>query len=138
MYQYILVPIDGSDTATLGLREAIKLARAGRGRIRLIHVVDERPVVSAPDGDAGGVVIAGLRSADAGVPVDSKLVEDLGGEVGSHIVQEARTWPADLIVCGTHGRRGIRRVVLGSAAEYVVRRSSVPVLLVPSRVPASA
>jgi nucleotide-binding universal stress UspA family protein len=151
MYQNILVPIDGSDTATLGLREAIKLASAGRGRIRLIHVVDERPVVSAPDGDAGGVVIAGLRSAgvsileeatavtrDAGVSVDSKLVEDLGGEVGSHIVQEARTWPADLIVCGTHGRRGIRRVVLGSAAEYVVRRSSVPVLLVPSRVPAGA
>jgi nucleotide-binding universal stress UspA family protein len=44
------------------------------------------------------------------------------------IVQQAGEWPADLIVCGTHGRRGIGRLVLGSDAEYVVRHASVPVL----------
>jgi nucleotide-binding universal stress UspA family protein len=148
MYDKILVPIDGNDTATLGLREALKLAHSLGGRIRLLHVVYELPVVSAPDGDAGGVVLAGLRSAgvsileeaaaaarDAGVRADTKLLEELGGQAGTHIVQEAQTWPADLIVCGTHGRRGIRRAVMGSAAEYIARHSSVPVVLVPSRVP---
>ena len=96
------------------------------------------------------IVIAQLRSAgesiledgvaaarDAGVQVDSKLLEAMGGQAGVYILREAEAWPADLIVCGTHGRRGIRRVVMGSDAEYVVRRSSVPVLLVPDQVTAA-
>ena len=45
-------------------------------------------------------------------------------------MKEAQAWPADVIVCGTHGRRGIRRIVMGSDAEYIVRHSPVPVLLV--------
>jgi nucleotide-binding universal stress UspA family protein len=133
----------------LGLREAIKLARSVGGRIRLIHIVNELSAVSPPVGAAGtDIVIDQLRAGgesilkdaaaaarDAGVPVDSKLIEALGGLAGTHIVQEAQTWPADLVVCGTHGRRGIRRVVMGSDAEYIVRRSCVPVLLVPSNAP---
>ena len=46
------------------------------------------------------------------------------------MIQHAKQWPADLIVCGTHGRRGIRRIVRGSDSEFIVRHSSVPVLLV--------
>jgi len=147
MYEKILVPIDGSDTAGLGLAEAIKLAKAQAGRIRLIHVLDVLPALAPPVGAAGAdVVIAQMRGGgesilkdaeasarNAGVPADSKLIEETGGQAGEHILQEAASWPADLIVCGTHGRRGIRRLVLGSDAEYIVRRSSVPVLLVPSR-----
>jgi len=147
MYEKIVVPIDGSDTAALGLAEAIKLAKDRAGRIRLIHVLDVLPALSPPVGAAGAdVVIAQMRAGgesilkdaetttrNAGVQVESKLIEETGGQAGEHILQEATSWPADLIVCGTHGRRGIRRLVLGSDAEYIVRRSPVPVLLVPSR-----
>jgi nucleotide-binding universal stress UspA family protein len=52
------------------------------------------------------------------------------GPVGAVIAEYAEMWPADLIVIGTHGRRGIRRLVMGSDAEYVVRTTPVPVLLV--------
>jgi nucleotide-binding universal stress UspA family protein len=144
MYDRILVPIDGSPTATRGLSEAIKLANRRGGRLRLLHVVDELPAMLPPAG-ATDIVIAQLRSAgdailkagaaqarDAGVQVECKLLEEMGGEAGLHILEEAQSWDADLIVCGTHGRRGVRRVLMGSDAEYVVRRSSVPVLLVPS------
>jgi nucleotide-binding universal stress UspA family protein len=66
----------------------------------------------------------------AGVDADSRLVESLGAEAGECIIEQANSWPADLIVCGTHGRRGIRRIVMGSDAEYVLRHSPVPVLMV--------
>jgi nucleotide-binding universal stress UspA family protein len=151
MYKRILVPIDGSATAALGLQEAIKLAKCYGSQLRLINIVDELPVVSPPVAAAtADLVIAQLRSAgdsiledgeraarEAGVQVDSKLLEEMGSQVGVYILREAEAWPADLIVCGTHGRRGIRRVVMGSDAEYVVRRSSVPVLLVPDQVTAA-
>ena len=52
------------------------------------------------------------------------------GPVGAVIVEYAEKWPAELIVLGTHGRRGIRRLVMGSDAEYVVRTTPAPVLLV--------
>jgi nucleotide-binding universal stress UspA family protein len=66
----------------------------------------------------------------AGIEVDTVLVEAMGGQAGTDIVKQAMEWPADLIVCGTHGRRGVRRLVLGSDAEYIVRHTPVPVLLV--------
>lgn len=57
------------------------------------------------------------------------MFETMGGRVADVIVREARKWKADLIVMGTHGRRGIGRVVLGSDAEAVLREARVPVLL---------
>jgi len=50
--------------------------------------------------------------------------------VGAAISDYAARWPADLIVVGTHGRRGIRRIGHGSDAEYIVRTAAIPVLLV--------
>jgi nucleotide-binding universal stress UspA family protein len=67
----------------------------------------------------------------AGVPVDAKLVDATGGDPGEFIAQEASTWPADVIVCGTHGRHGLMRAIMGSEAEEIVRQSPVPVLMVP-------
>jgi nucleotide-binding universal stress UspA family protein len=54
----------------------------------------------------------------------------MGTPAGEVIIKAAKEWPADVIVCGTHGRRGLRRIVMGSDAEHIVRTSSVPVLLV--------
>ncbi|MGC8522068.1 MAG: universal stress protein [Steroidobacteraceae bacterium] len=144
MYKRILVPVDGSPTATQGLREAIRLAHDQDAAMLLLHVVDEWRVAA---GDMAGVNLdAGskaLREAgaellqkaaaqvrEAGIGVETALVEELGTPVGECIVRRAREWPADLIVCGTHGRRGISRLLLGSSAEYIVRHATVPVLLV--------
>ena len=147
MYRKILVPIDGSDTATAGLQEAIKLAKDQGARIRLIHVIDEVVAISPHVYGfkpphllermraAGESVVASARELvqAAGVTVEARIVETVGGGAGDCIVEAAREWPADLIVCGTHGRRGLRRIVMGSDAECIVRRSPVPILLVRAR-----
>ena len=144
MYNRILVPTDGSHTATLGLREAIKLAEAQGSQIRIIHVLDELLTVSSEIyGVLSDRIIEQLRKSgsaflataqtlarNAGISVETQLVETLGGPAGEYIVRAAKDWPADLIVCGTHGRRGLRRIVLGSDAEYIVSHSTVPVLLI--------
>lgn len=146
MYKKILVPIDGSPTSDRGLVEAIRLARALGSHIRLVHIVNEL-IITSPDGVAMniGLVLDTLRSSgrhvldaadrtvrDAGIETDNVLIEEMGSQAGPAIVQQAQDWPADLIVCGTHGRRGIRRIVLGSDAEYIVRQATVPVMLIRS------
>jgi nucleotide-binding universal stress UspA family protein len=65
-----------------------------------------------------------------GVKADASLVESRGRPVSDVILDEARKWRADLIVMGTHGRRGVNRLLLGSDAERVLRSAPVPVLLV--------
>jgi nucleotide-binding universal stress UspA family protein len=146
MYQRILVPTDGSDAANAGLREAFKLAKDQGAQIRIVHVVDELIVVS-PElyggvcdtiteqlRDAGAAVLARAQSLarEAGVNAETQLVEAMGGPAGEGVIKAAKDWHADLIVCGTHGRRGLRRIVLGSDAEFIVRHSPVPILLVRS------
>ncbi len=144
MYQRILVPVDGSATANRGLAEAIALARTLKAGIRLIHVVTALPTLSPPlSAETVQILRNQLRSSGesivhdaltavraAGVAVDSRLIEALGAEAGERVIEQARDWPADLIVCGTHGRRGIRRMLMGSDAEYMLRHSPVPVLMI--------
>lgn len=143
MYKHVLVPIDGSETARLGLNEAIKLAKHLKADIRLIYVVDKlakipteavQAVVDQLRDEAESAVheaTTAVRGAD--IAVESRVIEALGSEAGECIVKEAVSWPADLIVCGTHGRRGVRRILMGSDAEYILRRSPVPVLMIRDR-----
>ena len=72
------------------------------------------------------------RAKKAGVGAESRLVEveKYGERVVDAIVDEAKRWRADLIVIGTHGRRGVSHLLLGSVAEGVVRLAPAPVLLV--------
>lgn len=146
MYARILVPVDGSPTASRGLAEAMQLAKVVGARLRLLHVVNE--LVLAPMYGAGietGKVIDSMRSygqsvlqeaekkaREQGLQCDAVMIESVGGLAGDIIVQQAAEWQAELIALGTHGRRGLRRVVLGSDAEHVVRNAAVPVLLVRS------
>jgi nucleotide-binding universal stress UspA family protein len=143
MYKRILVPIDGSETSSIGLTEAIHFAKNQGARIRLVHVVNELLVVLpeaylniGPIVDelrrAGKIVLDNSEKAvrSAGVEVDTILIEAMGNQAGDQIIRQAKEWGADLIVCGTHGRRGIRRIVMGSDAEYIVRHTSVPILLI--------
>ena len=69
-------------------------------------------------------------AGSAGVPADTRLVEASGARLGETVASEARAWEADLVVVGTHGRRGLGRVLLGSGAEQVIRQAPVPVLAV--------
>jgi nucleotide-binding universal stress UspA family protein len=147
MYQRILVPVDGSDTAKRGLQEAILLSKALGAQMRLVHIVDdsalalnpETGIAAAPlvaDFAEGGKEIlmeARTMAAAQGVDAETALHENFTGRVADLIVDEARKWGADLIVMGTHASGGIRHAVMGSDAEAVLHGAEVPVLLV--RVP---
>lgn len=146
MFKRILVPVDGSSTSNLGIAAAIGLASDQKASNRLIHVVDELVLLSTPEAgmmvgeaidmlrDAGKVILAKVvaRVRKGGIVADSTLVESVGGRAADLIVRDAKKWKADIIVIGTHGRRGLKRVVMGSDAEEVVRNTSIPVLLVRS------
>jgi nucleotide-binding universal stress UspA family protein len=147
MYSRILVPVDGSDTAKRGLEEAILLAKALDSSLRLVHVVDDSALAMNPEaGIAAAPLVedfaengreileeARVQASQQGAQVEVVLHENFTGRVANVIVEEAKTWGAELIVMGTHGRRGIRHAVLGSDAEAVVRASICPVLLVRER-----
>jgi nucleotide-binding universal stress UspA family protein len=144
VYQKILVPIDGSATSMRGLDEALKIAKTQGSRLRLFHAVNEFVLdYSYGAGLYGTNLIDSLRDAgrnilrqaealavQQGVAVESVLAESIGGPAADLIVAQAGEWPADLIVMGTHGRRGLRRLAMGSDAEAVVREAPVPVLLI--------
>lgn len=147
MYKRILVPVDGSDTSNKALESALQLARSADGCVRLVHVLDELDFVSgygyAPDlvktarDEAEGILKAARQVAQsAGVPAEARLVDSLGKRLGEAVAEQVEAWKADLVVVGTHGRRGIARAVLGSGAEQVVRSAAVPVLVVRSGNPA--
>jgi nucleotide-binding universal stress UspA family protein len=142
MDKKILVAIDGSDTSTRGLEEAIGLAKVTGGRLKLVHVlnvligaeyglsVDANAMAAAIRANGAATLdeaAALVRKAD--VPFEQQIVESFG-RPADEIVRAAEAWPADLIVIGTHGRRGLLRLAMGSDAELVLRLSSVPVLMV--------
>jgi nucleotide-binding universal stress UspA family protein len=149
MYQRILVPIDGSPTAARGLAEAIALARELKATLRLLNLTSDFALMvemsSAIDFEKyrEGLNQFGQRLlAEAseqakaqGVACETSILDLRGNRVADAIVEEARKSRCDLIVIGTHGRRGVSRAVLGSDAENVMRSSPVPVLLV--RAPAT-
>ena len=144
-YRSILVPVDGSATSMAGVSEAIRLARLTGGEIRLVHVLDPWLYANgfeAPATYCNEVLPAmrrdGARILDearapvvaAGRAVTSTLIEQLAERISDMLLREARQWNADLIVIGSHGRRGWDRTFMGSEAEQVLRRSPVPVLVV--------
>ena len=146
MYKRILVAVDGSRTSELALHEAIDLAKVLKAQLRVIHTVDEigstlyNPEYNQPSeifesmAKAGRDVLqkAASVAAGSGVETDTKLVEikTMGRRIPEAIAEEVEAWPADLVVVGTHGRRGLSRLFLGSVAEGIVRVSTKPVLLV--------
>jgi len=146
MYQHILVPVDGSSTSGEGLAEAIRLARLTGGRLRLVHILDELSFALGMDAYAGhsgdwlevlrtnAVTLLENARAQAqaeGVEADTVLRDGFkAGAVHDQVVTEAIASKADLIVLGTHGRRGLSRWAMGSNAEHILRMAPVPVLLI--------
>ena len=148
MYRNILVAVDGSPTSTLALLETAKLAQADT-TVRVVHVV-ENPVWSIPLAagvmydvelmrasfvQAGKDILERAKAllADKDIEARTHLVDlsEAGDRsIAAALVHEARDWPADLVVIGSHGRRGFRRLLMGSVAESVIRLAAAPVLLV--------
>ena len=135
--------MDGSAASAMGLREALRLAKREGAKLCILHVVNEFYAFAGMDGPAPVDLVPALREGGkkvlakaramaekAGVKATLVMRETIGGPAADAIVREARKQGADVIVLGTHGRRGVRRLVLGSDAEQVVRTSRVPVLLV--------
>lgn len=150
VYKHMLVPLDGSPTADRGLQEAIRLASELNSKLRLLHVIDDFPMLmemsTISSFEAGlqkvreygeAVLSRALSQATAaGVEAQTVLREVTQGRIADIVTDEAGKSACDLIVMGTHGRRGLSRLALGSDADRVARSSPVPVLLVRS-VPAN-
>jgi nucleotide-binding universal stress UspA family protein len=136
--------VDGSAAGTKGLREAMRLAKDTRAELVILHVVSEFYAYYTIEGAGLGTDVydalreSGRRVLDKaeklakaqGLKAKPVMREIVGGAAADTIVREAKKQRADLIVLGTHGRRGVRRLVMGSDAEQVVRTAPVPVLLV--------
>ena len=142
-YQNILVPVDGSETSYAAVAQAAELAKAFGGKITVVQVLALDPYIAAEyisstqTNDlierARTSVLKTLEEAaakfsDLGIPVEAKLLE--GQVVHREIIREAETSKADLIVIGSHGRTGLKRLFLGSVAQSVLGEAHIPVLVV--------
>jgi len=149
MYQRILVPLDGSPTAQRAFDHALKIARENHAELIPLYVVDiPLAAYEAPGFDPSIVRDAMLETGeqlkrDASAAMQKENVKGaarvveidrVGSDIADRILEEARAANCDLVVMGTHGRRGVRRLVLGSVAERFARMSCCPVLLIPGSV----
>ena len=142
-YQNILVPVDGSETSYAAVAQAAELAKAFGGKITVVQVLALDPYIAAEYISATQTndlierartsVLKTLEEAaakfsDLGIPVEAKLLE--GQVVHREIIREAETSKADLIVIGSYGRTGLKRLFLGSVAQSVLGEAHIPVLVV--------
>lgn len=147
MYKNILVAIDQTEISKLALNEAIKLHKYFPGSfLRIITVVDENIInyetvrfssheLENAIKDEGLSILKEIESnlkAENISNFETKLVElsKIKETLHQKISEEADSWPADLIVMGTHGRQGLSHLFFGSVAEGVVRDTTIPLLLI--------
>lgn len=143
-YKQILCPVDFDQNSADALIEAAALALNSTGNLLVLHVVQINPLVyqGAAEGVAGGEMFEAqiefgrkqVAQMLAGVPpkVNRTVIIEVG-EPGERIIDAETKFNADLVVMATHGRRGLKHLVLGSVAERIVRESSIPVLTIRPR-----
>jgi nucleotide-binding universal stress UspA family protein len=136
----ILLCVDSSEHSKLAVEAVASQCRPHESEVRVLHVLQPIAISAAPQmdpmytpelQDQGGEakklverVVAGLRSA--GFQAESMLVK---GDVRETVVEAAENWHADLIVVGSRGKGGLRRLLLGSVAEFVARHAPCSVLI---------
>ena len=150
MYANILLSTDGPDTARKGVGHGIALAKALNAKVTVITVT-ERMDIDYGGGHASGYIPSqeemdsfdGARKADAGrvlnevrsmteqIGISAELLHVPNSHPATAIVETAKSRGCDLIVMATHGRRGLRKLFLGSQTSEVLVKGSVPVLVVP-------
>jgi nucleotide-binding universal stress UspA family protein len=144
MITSILVAVDSSDAAEAALRQALEIAKAFSAKLVLVSVVDvtkllavagyEAPypadAIAIMRDDAKALLARAKTTCDANGLTSTEVASE--GEAVDEILAAASAEHVDLIAIGTHGRSGISRLFLGSVAEGVLRRATVPVLVVRS------
>jgi nucleotide-binding universal stress UspA family protein len=148
VFHNILVPVDGSAPSDAAAVLAVKVAADEKASITFAHVVEVAKLVAmaspssidptfAVDAarSAGQEILdaARVKASTAKLTISTVLLE---GDTVLALLDLARDRKVDLIIVGSHGRGGIRRAILGSVAEGILRRSPVPVLV--THAPASA
>lgn len=143
MYQHILLPTDGSASADKAVLAAVDLAKRYGARLSFVSVIDPVPFITFPEGGGEalayyleaaeesakqGLTQAGERAKAEGVVFESHVLREHGP--AQSIIDYANKQHCDLIVMGSHGRRGLDAVLLGSVAHKTLTLSKVPVLVV--------
>ena len=140
MFKKILCPVDFSDTSLNAANNAINFSMEIKAEITFIHIIDIQALQNIGDLSGGGINDINLLIEEE-KPVLSKLKDECDkkgikvktvlthGEPVSVILETIKEGGHDLIIMGTHGKTGLTRLVLGSIAENVVRKSDIPVLL---------
>ncbi|BDD94202.1 universal stress protein [Pandoraea sp. XJJ-1] len=148
----ILLATDGSETSWRALHEAIRFAMPD-DVVRAVSVIDD-PFAHYQAAFASHIDLEAVRDAlisenqqtlsdtyktlrEEGIQADTRSIDlrAWGGTVADAIIREAERWHADLLVLGTHGRKGVRRLLMGSVAEQVLRQTHRPVMLVTGPAP---
>ncbi len=136
-----MIAVDGSKASSLALKEAIQLAKNQNSKLCVIHIVDtlyegdvDREAFVELIRKQGQEVLNSIKKKLSRVKIEfeMKLAEltPSKAQIAEKLVDEASAWSADLIIIGTHGRRGIQHILTGSVAEEVIRIAKIPVLLV--------
>ena len=143
MFQHIPIPVDGSNTSQIAVSKAAGLAKAFGSKVTALYVVDPYPFtgvgadfaygqsqyLTAATAEANTALDAAKSALEqAGIPVTTVVGE--GHAVHDGIARAAESSGADLIVMGSHGRRGLEKLVLGSVTQRVLGVAKVPVLVV--------
>lgn len=145
MFKKILVPTDGSELAHRAGITAAQLAKTQGAQIIGVYVIDPFPYIGIGDASAVGLqaylaeaksvanqALEALKKAcsEEGVPFAGDTIER--NVVYEGVLETASAEGCDLIVMGSHGRRGIKGLILGSVAQKVLTHASLPVLIVKS------
>lgn len=145
MFKRILVPVDDNPISMKAAQEAIELSSQLNAKIEFIHILDEQNIVFSEVFTTYPSIKEALRKVgeellskinemarSASIDFESKLIElrAAEGRIPEKIIEEATNWSADLIMIGSHGRRGINKFLLGSIALNVIQSTSIPVLLI--------
>ena len=130
----IICPVDFSELSRKSLQYANEFARLSNGEVFLVGVIENDPTITYSKGlekeraEEEQKLLALIEEEDmAGVVADYVIYEGFPEEC---ILDYAKRQEADVIIMGSHGRRGLKRMILGSVAEHVIRRSPCPVLVV--------
>lgn len=130
MFETIMVPTDGSKCSLKAEDIAISIAKNFKAKLVVVHVIDEKLIYPFEVLEEEGNTIldeAARKGKDEGVDVEQVLIVGSPAHDMEKIVEKTG---ADLVVIGTHGKTGIRKILMGSVAESTVKTVKVPVLLV--------
>ncbi|MBN9287386.1 MAG: hypothetical protein BGO43_15955 [Gammaproteobacteria bacterium 39-13] len=148
MFKRILVPVDGSRVGNFALSKAIDLSKDQKCKLRIVHSIDYIALTAGVEGiDAVSLQKSLKKAAEKilekakktaqkkKVKVEVKLIESfkLTNRIDNMILKDAKRWRADLIIVGTHKKRGLKQILFGSQAENLMHKATIPILLIRSK-----